>query len=165
MRTAEEHEVGLEEEISDYERERGKPTPSFEHAMTHRQFILSFQQYHDVWAIPELSLDLQGFKRVPDIAVFLKRSIKGRKKGLPVTELPLLAIEILSPKQALAGLFEKADEYLLHGVEAVWIVIPEIQSITVCTKNEKQKTYTTGDVHHTSIGIIINIEQLFADIV
>jgi len=155
----------FDEQISEYELERGKPMPSFEHGMTQRQFILSLDRYPDIWAIPELSLDLQGFKRVPDIAIFLKQTLQGRKKGLPVTVPPILAIEILSPKQALADLFEKADEYLLHGVEAVWIVIPEIQSITVCTKNEKQKTYTTGDVQHTSAGITINIEQLFADIV
>ena len=160
METLLEHDA----EISDYELERGKPMPSFEHGMTQRQLILSLDRYHDVWAIPELSLDLQGFKRVPDVAVFLRQTLRGRKKGLPVTVPPILAIEILSPKQALVDLFEKADEYLEHGVEAVWIVIPEIQSITICTKNEKQKTYTTGDVQHQSAGITINIEQLFADI-
>lgn len=72
------HEI--EEGPSEYELERGKPMPSFEQGMTQRQFILSFARYEDILAVPELSIDLQGFKRVPDVAVFWKQTMKGRKK-------------------------------------------------------------------------------------
>lgn len=151
-----------EEEISDYELERGKPMPSFAHAMTQRQLTLLLAEYQDFLALPELSLDLQGFKPVPDIAVYLKSRIQGRKDSLRISDPPLLAIEILSPKQALSDLFAKSDEYLTHGVEEVWVIIPEIQTITVCKRLGGQQTFISGEVRHGSTGIVVNIEKLFA---
>ncbi len=151
----------IEEEISDYELERGKPMPSLAHAMTQLKLSLLISEYSDYVPLPELSLDLQGFKPVPDIAVFLKSTIQGRKDSLRISEPPLLAIEILSPKQALSDLFAKSDEYLTHGVEEVWVIIPEIQSITVCKRLSGQQTFISGDVRHGSTGIVVNIEKLF----
>jgi Uma2 family endonuclease len=155
-----------EEEISDYEQERGKPMPSFEHSIT--QIVLChliMTHYPEYFVLPELSLELEGWKSVPDIAVFPKTLTKELRTMHKTTVLlpPLLTVEILSPKQALADLFEKAEAFLRHGVAEAWIVIPEIQTITVCRLNQKQQTFTTGDVRHGTVGITVNIEQLFAE--
>jgi Uma2 family endonuclease len=151
----------FDEEISDYERERGKPMPSFDHSEAQLHLIAQILQYSDYKPLPELNLDLGGVKSVPDIAVYEKKIAHTLKGMIWITVPPLLAIEILSPNQGLKSVFDKVIEYLHHGVEESWVVIPEIQSITVCKQDGSQKTFVDGTVTHTSTGITINISQIF----
>jgi Uma2 family endonuclease len=152
-----------DKEISEYELERGKPMPSFSHSLLEKRVMFAFMTYEPQYEImPELSLELGDMRSVPDIAVCLPRKHDWRNDSLRVSEPPVLTIEILSPKQSLSDVFEKADAYLRHGVPEVWVIIPEIQSISVCTAIGKQKTYTSGDVQHSSNLITLNIEKLFA---
>jgi Uma2 family endonuclease len=158
-------DLELYEEITEYERERGKPMPSFEHALAQRKTIILLDVFDNYLALPELSLKLSdNFAPTPDVAVYPKhflsklRSMNRTKVTIP----PVLSIEILSPKQALGDLFEKAENFLKHGTSEAWVIVPEIKSITVFRPNQDPKTYITGEVHHESTGITINIEQLFS---
>jgi Uma2 family endonuclease len=151
----------FDEEISDYERERGKPMPSIEHSKTEFRLLVQLANFPHVEPYPELNLNLEGYKSVPDIAVFGKDHLKDNQGEIWATVPPLLTIEILSPGQSLKSLFDKAAQYLAHGVEEAWVVIPESQSITVCKPGGYQKTFTEGIVIHTSTGITINISQIF----
>lgn len=153
-----------DEEISDYERERGKPMPSLEHALTQNEFCGIIKiEYPDFLALPELSLKLGDFKPTPDIAVYPKSMLNELRamRHSKVTIPPILSVEILSPKQALYDLFDKAENFLRHGVEEAWVIVPEIGSVTVFRKNQPHKTYISGDVRHESTNIIINVERLF----
>ncbi len=118
-----------------------------------------FDQY---LAVPELSLNFGDFKPVPDVAVFPKSALgELRAMRTKISIPPVLTIEILSPRQALYDLFTKAENFLAHGVDEAWVIVPEIGSITVFRKNEQQKTYISGDVRQESTGIVINVERLF----
>jgi Uma2 family endonuclease len=150
-----------EEEISDYQRERGKPMPSFEHSEAQLSLIAQILPYADYKPLPELNLNLGGVKSVPDIAVYEKKITHTFKGMVWITTPPLLAIEILSPSQGLKSLFDKAAQYLQHGVEEAWIVIPEIQSITVCKPDGSQKTFVEGAITHGSTGITVEIDKVF----
>jgi Uma2 family endonuclease len=152
----------FDEEISDYELERGKPMPSYGHSKAQLRLLLQIAEFSDYISLPELNLDLQGYKAVPDIAVFGIKTLDEKSDAIWVTVPPLLTIEILSPKQALRTLFDKAKEYLARGVEEAWIVVPEIQTITVYSSKGKQQTFISGDVRHQSTGINVNIERLFS---
>jgi hypothetical protein len=151
------------EPLSEYERERGKPIPSLNHAFLQKRVIAALLRYElQYLVLPEISIELAEQRYTPDIAVYFHFPINWKTDVIRLAEPPLLTIEILSPKQALSDVFAKADEYLDNGVEEAWIVIPEIQSITVCKKLEKHKTYTTGEVRHAQTGITLSIEELFA---
>lgn len=157
-------EIELGEEISDYERERGKPMPTFEHSFTQRKLIYAIEFSGKYLAMPELSLDLYGYKPIPDIAVFPITMYNellafGASK---ISIIPLLTVEILSPHQSLRDLFDKSQKFLKHGVDEAWVIVPEIKSITVFRTNEEPKTFITGDVRQESTGITVNIEQLFS---
>jgi Uma2 family endonuclease len=152
------------EPVSDYERERGKPMPSFEHALTQAAFCgLIREKYPTFLAVPELSLNFGDFKPVPDVAVYPKSALPELRamRTSKITMPPVLTVEILSPRQALYDVFTKAENFLAHGVDEAWVIVPEIGSITVFRKNEHQKTYISGDVRQESTGIVINIESLF----
>lgn len=155
-----------EDEIhSEYERERGKPMPSFEHALVQSTFCgIIREQFKDYIALSEISLKFDDFKPVPDVAIYPKQMVAelrtlGKSK---VTIPPILTVEILSPKQALSDLFDKAKNFLAHGVPEAWIIVPEIKSITVFRPNAEPKTYISGNVNHHTTEIIISIEELFA---
>jgi Uma2 family endonuclease len=59
--------------------------------------------------------------RVADLAVWRSGNIGQRIPTVP----PFLAIEILSAEDRLVRLQPKIQEYLRHGVEAVWVIDPE----------------------------------------
>lgn len=157
------HEYELDEEISEYELERSKPIPSIEHSYVQVELTLQIGASSRFRPYTELNLDLDGFRSVPDVCVYEKGSLPRQRSATWATIPPLLIIEILSPTQLLGTLFDKAEEYLRRGVDEVWVLVPEIQSITVCRQNQKQHTYTSGKVHHQLTDISINIEKLFAE--
>jgi len=62
----------LETTLSDYERERGKPLPSFNHGFVQANLAAELggrlhQQYR---VVSEINLELRGRKLVADLAVF-----------------------------------------------------------------------------------------------
>lgn len=158
-----ENVLDLEEEISEYERERGKPMPSFDHAEAQTNLVVQIAQYRDFKPLPELNVELGGMRFVPDIVVF-EKSVAATLKGMMwVNVPPLLTIEILSPKQDVRSLFDKAKAYLQHGVAEAWIVVPEIKTITVCKQDGSQKTFVEGSITHASTGITVSLEQTFEE--
>jgi Uma2 family endonuclease len=58
------------------------------------------------------------------------RDRKQRSRG-PVEVPPDFAIEVLSPGDYPGRVLEKADFYMRSGTELLWIVDPELESVTV----------------------------------
>jgi Uma2 family endonuclease len=79
-------------------------------------------------AIPELRVTYDGLSRVPDVAIYrwarLPRLPNGRVANR-FTEPPDIAIEIVSPEQGLADLFDKCIWYVSHGVKIALLVDPD----------------------------------------
>jgi len=46
-------------------------------------------------------------------------------------ELPVLAIEVISPSDTLTKLNKRISQYLDHGVPLVWVIDPEAKSVAV----------------------------------
>jgi Uma2 family endonuclease len=70
---------------------------------------------------------------VPDINVTLKgRLPKSRSVGLhgPIDVQPDFAIEVISPGDSVGQVMEKADFYMRAGTGLLWLVDPELESIT-----------------------------------
>ena len=64
-----------------------------------------------------------------------------------MTEMPLLAIEILSPSQGPKELKDKIRAYFDLGIKSCWLVIPDAQLISVYAK---QGGFRNFDVQHDS---------------
>jgi Uma2 family endonuclease len=154
-------DIEIEDETSEYERERGKPMPSLLHSKAQRNLLRQMLDDKRYEAYPEINLDLNGFRAVPDIAVFLKKHFDVQTDLIWVRVPPQLVIEILSPRQDLHTLFEEAKTYLQHGVEEAWIVVPEMKTITVCKANGAQKTFVEGSITHASTGITVSLDRTF----
>jgi Uma2 family endonuclease len=148
--------------MTSYEEERGKPVPSKNHAIVQSYLILALMQHRDKFTIlSELSLELNGEPFVPDISVFSKLSIDWHNDEVKLTDPPSLAIEILSPTQAVDDLVKKADTYFAAGVESCWIVQPSLETIVVLTPNAKPEFHSTGLVVDPATKIEVSVTDIF----
>lgn len=159
--------VGIEEEISDYERERGKPLPGVFHAFVQMNLIyqLSRSDKEKYEFLPELNIDLNGYRAVPDITIFDKNEpfLHSKIDIEWVTAVPFVTIEISAPKQSIHSLIVRAEEYLKRGVQEAWVIVAEIGTLTVCKPHQKRRTYVSGRIVHEQSGAVISVEELFTE--
>ncbi len=104
----------------------------------------------------ELSLDIsqQDFSRYgikakdeikPDICLYPNTMDWQDIDILKMTEMPLLAIEILSPSQSLETLKNKVYAYFMLGVKSCWLAIPSIEAIDIYSQPKQHRTFTIND--------------------
>jgi Uma2 family endonuclease len=156
----------LDNNISDYELERGKPMPSKNHA--HLQTTLSFELYgryrHSYSILSEISIRLLNDKATPDIAIFPKMEIDWNADEITLSEPPLTTIEILSPTQALDTLLEKSEDYFSIGVCSCWIVLPKLETILLMQANRQRTYFQRGDtLTDPTNGITLEVEEVFGN--
>ena len=95
-----------------------------EHSLLQKYFTLLFGFNEAAWGVvvyPELRTQVARAKfRIPDVLVVRA----GVEFEHVLDQPPLIAIEILSPRDTLSGLQEKIDEYLEFEIEHIWIFDP-----------------------------------------
>jgi len=154
------------ETFTDYETERGKPMPNIIHGTIQGKLNrILWDAYDDQFIFPnEISLATEP-STTPDICIYTKRKLDVREVEAKETEMPLTTIEILSPSQTIDFLQSKVwDIYFPAGVGSAWIVVPQLKSIQLLTRDGEE-------VFHKEIltdpitGIKINVEKVFEDLV
>ncbi len=136
---------------------------SYNHAKLTYRLTKSFSRYDSQYDIlPELEFELSHGRAKPDIAICEPTQVDWLRDVIRPTTPPLLAIEILSPRQALSDLTDKVlDVYFPSGTPVVWIVIPHFRQVTVMTPQE-QNTLTAGVVRDDRTGIELELAHIFA---
>lgn len=155
----------LQPHLSDYELERGKPMPGFNHSIVQSSLITELnnllRRTHTITS--ELNLELDGKKLVPDLAIFPKLTPDMQHDILWVKEAPLTTIEILSPKQDLDSLLEKARLFLAAGVRSCWLVLPAVGTIAVFTGPTAYRSFASDSaVLDEVLGIEIQLAAIFS---
>ncbi|WP_446011626.1 Uma2 family endonuclease [Candidatus Electrothrix sp.] len=112
-------------------------TPSYSHAAMAAMLITEIHQGRKFRAFSKLTLVIDEIDYIPDISVYKWRKVDYLHGDfVRMTELPLLAIEILSPTQRDLELYEKAEQvYLPAGIKSVWIVQPLAHTVAVLTSD------------------------------
>jgi Uma2 family endonuclease len=108
----------------------------------------------------ELSIEIEGKEYQPDLCVYSKRELDFTFDILRMKEVPLLAIEILSPTQLIQELVEKIQIYLNAGVQSCWLVMPVARSIMVFHDIKKPKTYIE-QVIDDKLNISLPLSEIF----
>lgn len=112
--------------------------------------------------IPELSLDLNGVEKIPDISVYEEFDVSADEDEIRVKDLPLGVIEILSPSQAVQDLVLKANEYFDAGIGSYWLVLPSLRSIYVYSQKGECEVYTQKDIlKDKKLGIELDLSTIF----
>ena len=105
-----------------------RPTPTNLHSCIQALLIHWFLLHRLEWHVMPLSelrtrVSLGRF-RLPDVAVTRLKTFTSR----PLTEPPLVAIEILSPDDRFADLQARARDFQTMGTEHIWLIDPELRS-------------------------------------
>lgn len=152
------------ERVSDYELERDKPMPSRNHSIIQSRLNIALGKYLDQFEIlPELNLAPPGVRpSVPDICIYPKMEIDLLEDEIKVTDAPITAIEILSPKQSIDDIKEKIFQiYFPAGVKSVWLVVPTFRTVYVFTPDRKYATFASGTLHDPATGISLELDSFF----
>ncbi len=145
-----------------YEQERGKPMPSKNHGLVQLYLGSALLRHEEQYTIiPELSLELGGRPLVPDLCIFPKQPTDWRHDAVKMTEAPLTVIEILSPRQPMDQLIDKADVYFEAGVKSCWIVQPLLEVVAVLEPGKKAEFFTAGEITDPATGITVKVEEIF----
>ncbi len=110
--------------------------------------------------------------RAPDVSFLATANVPGkaqRQRG-SLRVAPDLAVEVTSPTDSINEIQRKVEEYLDAGSARVWIVWPELQSITVYRSNRDAHisrtadTLTSDDAGFPEPGFTLPLAALFASV-
>lgn len=151
-------------EVSAYELERGKPMPSKNHGLIQSNLTgMLFMTYRKEYSFPtELTIHLQGKDYVPDICIYPKMIYNGLQDEIRVSEVPITAIEILSPKQGSDDIREKFEVYFTNEVKSCWFVQPFNNSISVYTPEKKIYVFHDEVLTDPVTQISVDLKEVFA---
>jgi len=151
---------------TDYETERNKPMPSYNHSLLQLKLgALLINKYSDKYQFhSELDLDLPNAQRptVPDVCIYPKKQTDWVNDILRVKESPITTIEILSPMQNIEEVKNKIfNNYFPAGVKSAWLVIPSIQTISIYTPDGHISTFASGPILDATNGISLELNEVF----
>ncbi len=147
-----------------YKRERGKPMPSRNHAKIQRRLCdaLHAQYGREYDVLPEFEMELLQKKSVPDVSVYPFKPSNWEEDEMRAKEPPVLAVEILSPKQILGDVLHKIrSNYFPAGVLSAWVVLPSLKTITVMLPNGKIQNFNEGILKDKTTGFEVDLKDIF----
>jgi len=149
---------------------------SWNHSITQSR-VASQLSNDERFVVPiELSLDISqidlsqfGLKASgelkPDVCLYpsSKSGIKSRDI-LKMSEMPLLAIEIISPKQGIDDILAKFEGYFALGIKSCWLITPNYRSIAVHSRIDEFKLFDTKhdiEVSDEVLDIRLPLKKIF----
>lgn len=159
-------ETVVERELSQYELERNKPMPSKNHSIVQGNLtteinILYRKQFT---LMPEIEITMPSKPNcVPDIAIYPKLKFNFLDDELTMTEMPLTAIEIVSPSQSDNDIIKKINRYFDAGVQSCWFVMPSFKAISVYSSIDKYDFFTSEmTLIDSATGIELPLGDIFS---
>ncbi len=76
-------------------------------------------------------------------------------------EMPLLVIEILSPRQGVYDIVEKFKVYFALGIQSCWLVEPILSTVTIYSAMDNYHTFSSGEVVDGTLGIRLPLQEIF----
>lgn len=145
---------------------------SFNHGYVQGRLVVIFSKMSQFTVIPELSLAttaLEGsewherFRHSikPDLSIYHRRPINFFRDTIRMEEMPLLAIEILSPTQSHHYLLEKMEVYFALGIKSGWLINPVSQTVTVFSDAFAAQTFIEDSVIDTKLDLAVPVRDIF----
>ncbi len=125
--------------------------PSLNHSYICSRILRQLFALDNIEVLTELTIDIEN-GLTPDISVYPAQAIQPNfsRDMIRFPILPILAIEVISPRQAIQDILEKAEKMVHAGVKAVWAVEPYTKAIFVVDQQGEQifynQTVTSEDI-------------------
>ena len=121
---------------------------------------VNYDEKYDV--LTEFEIELVGKKVIPDVCLLPIEPSDWKNDLIRGQDAPILAIEILSPRQAFSDITDKIyNIYFPAGVKSAWIVLPPTESVMVFTPNDDIKTIRRGIVKDETSGFEVDLAKIF----
>jgi len=105
----------------------------------------------------------------PDICLYPKGKFCLRRRDLlRISEMPLLAIEIISPRQYLDDILAKFEAYFALDIKTCWLVTPVLESINVYSQTlDNFKSFAVSrddtEIIDEILNIRLSLQQVFKE--
>ena len=156
------HQFDEEQEFDD--------TGSHNHSLVQGNIAYLVRKNSDYSAFNELSLDASGLDKtqfpnikdelIPDICAYPHRSVMDIDI-LRMEEMPVLAIEVVSPRQGVLTIVEKLQAYFALGVQSCWLVEPITGVVRVYHPHAEPKTFSSGDLVDEVANLRFPVAEIF----
>lgn len=143
---------------------------SYNHSTVQANLAFLFKRTGQFSVSTELSLDISQFQAdhlqfgneiKPDVCIYPKRRLSRPYDILKMIEMPLVAVEILSPKQGAYEILEKFEVYFALGVKSCWLVDPTTEIVAVYSALDQHQPFSTGEIIDDRVGIRIPLAEIF----
>ena len=144
---------------------------SYNHSLVQANLAFLIRTHSNYSAFIELSLDTskldsQHFPAIrdelkPDVCVYPRRGVV-ILDILVMQEMPILAIEVISPRQGALSIVEKFQAYFALGIPSCWLVDPITAVVSIHHPGKAPKTFANGDVIDPVINLKLPLAEIFA---
>lgn len=127
---------------------------SFNHSTVQANLAYLLKRIGKYTISVELSLDSSRLDKsifdfkdelIPDLCVYPKRQLFKSDDILKMTEMPVIAIEVLSFRQFPSTLVEKFKAYFALGIQSCWLVDPVTRTIHVYSAADMWRSFSIED--------------------
>ncbi|ADB41782.1 Uma2 family endonuclease [Spirosoma linguale] len=150
-------------QVDFFEEYHSEDITSINHSKLIHRLSVALDRYDDSYDIlPELELELSTGKCKPDVAIYQNLSVDWLNDVIYYNQPPIVAVEILSPKQAFTDLTDKAyKQYFPAGVQSVWLIIPTTRIIQTLLPDGSIQTSVSGIMKDPITGMELDLGYLF----
>ncbi len=135
------------------------------HSYVQTNLIVALAELQKYAVFSKLSLDIEGKEYKPDPCLYSEeynlKTEDFQEDVLRMTEMPLCAIEILSPRQFMESLTEKFKIYFNAGVQSCWLVIPNLRLVSVYRDFKAYQMFYEGEIIDEKLDIRLPLNKVF----
>lgn len=146
-----------------FEEYQSEDIMSLNHSRIINRVGVALSKYDDEYDVfPELELELTTGKCKPDVAVYKNLPADWFNDIMFFNQPPIIAVEVLSPKQALTDLTDKAlKQYFPAGVQVVWLIVPTLRLVQTVLPDGSMATWSSGIMHDPVTNMNLDLGYLF----
>lgn len=130
------------------------------HSAVQVNLVYEFRRLTEYRIYTELSIVINGVEYKPDVCAYPYSELDKKHDIVKMEELPVLAIEIVSPMQVLQKVVEKMELYLAAGIPSCWMVVPYPTTVTVYNA-ETENIFIDGDIVDAASDIKLPLAHIF----
>ena len=120
----------------------------------------SYDENYDIFT--EYEVEIVGKKVIPDVSIYPLEPSDWDNDLIRGDKPPIVAIEILSPKQAFDEIMTKVKEiYFPAGSKSAWIVLPKARMVMVITPDDEIQTFRKGILKDEASGFEVDLGKVF----
>lgn len=148
--------------VEDYEKERGKPLPSYNHFLVQSQLQYALQAAcGDRFIVGgELTLATEP-STTPDISVCYFKKPDWLHDEVRASDPPITVAEIMSSSQKVEDLVPKIETYFQFGVQSVWLVQPPLKQVAVFRPDLEPQVFVEGEVVDATLSVRVALADIF----